>query len=76
MVKLGEVLKIEDELYEVVRKLKVRVGKTIPTEFIDDIKVVWHVDKVYKHGDTYYFVNEVTTVEPIYEQDSNTGEAN
>ena len=76
MVKLGEVLKIEDELYEVIRTLKVRVGKNIPTEFIDEIKAVWHIEKVYRHGDTYYFVNQVTTIEPIYEQDNNTGKVN
>jgi len=67
MVKLGEILNIQEELYEVIRTLKVRMGKNIPLDLIDEIKKVWMVEKVFKHGDTYYFVNEITTIEPSYE---------
>jgi len=76
MVKLGEILNIQEELYEVIRTLKVRMGKNIPLDLIDEIKKAWMVEKVFKHGEVYYFVNEITTIEPSYEQDTNTGEAN
>jgi Mg2+/Co2+ transporter CorB len=76
MVGKGRIVLIQDNMYEVVRILKLRPGAVLPTESANEIKEAWHAEKVFKHGDEYYFVNEVQVVEPIEdEQDRNTGEA-
>ena len=76
MVGVGRIVLIQDNMYEVVRILKLRLGAVLPTELANEIKEAWHAEKVFKHGDEYFFVNEVQTVEPLEdEQDRNTGEA-
>lgn len=76
MVGKGRIVLIQDNMYEVVRILKLRPGAVLPTESANEIKEAWHAEKVFKHGDEYFFVNEVQVVEPIEdEQDRNTGEA-
>lgn len=76
MVGRGRIVLIQDNMYEVVRILKLRPGAILPTESANEIKEAWHAEKVFKHGDEYFFVNEVQTVEPLEdEQDRNTGEA-
>lgn len=76
MVGKGRIVLIQDNMYEVVRILKLRPGAILPTESANEIKEAWHAEKVFKHGDEYFFVNEVQVVEPIEdEQDRNTGEA-
>ena len=73
---MGRIVLIQDNMYEVVRILKLRPGAILPTESANEIKEAWHAEKVFKHGDEYFFVNEVQTVEPLEdEQDRNTGEA-
>lgn len=75
MVGKGRIVLIQDNMYEVVRILKLRPGAVLPTESANEIKEAWHAEKVFKHGDEYFFVNEVQTVEPIEdEQDRNQGE--
>jgi len=75
MVGLGRTVFIQDTMYEIVRILKVKVGAVLPTESANEIKEAWHAEKVFKHGDEYFFVNEVQTVEPLEdEQDRNQGE--
>ena len=75
MVGVGRIVLIQDNMYEVVRILKLRLGAVLPTELANKIKEAWHAEKVFKHGDEYFFVNEVQTVEPIEdEQDRNQGE--
>jgi hypothetical protein len=72
MGNLGQVLKIQDELYTVVRTLKVALQKALTLEEVDYLKKIWHAEKVFRQGTTYFFVNEITVVEPIYEQDQGT----
>ena len=75
MVGLGRTVYIQDTMYEIVRILKVKMGAVLPTESTNEMKDAWHAEKVFKHGDEYYFVNEVTAIEPIEdEQDRNQGE--
>ena len=75
MVGKGRIVLIQDNMYEVVRILKLRPGAVLPTGSANEIKEAWHAEKVFKHGDEYFFVNEVQTVEPIEdEQDRNQGE--
>jgi len=75
MVGLGRTVFIQDTMYEIVRILKVKVGAVLPTESTNEMKEAWHAEKVFKHGDEYYFVNEVQTIEPLEdEQDGNQGE--
>ena len=75
MVGKGRIVLIQDNMYEVVRILKLRPGAILPTELANEIKEAWHAEKVFKHGDEYFFVNEVQTVEPLEdEQDRNQGE--
>lgn len=75
MVGLGRTVYIQDTMYEIVRVLRVKVGAVLPTESTNEMKEAWHAEKVFKHGDEYYFVNEVTAIEPIEdEQDGNQGE--
>lgn len=75
MVGLGRTVVIHDNIYEIVRILKVKVGAVLPVESTNEMLEAWHAEKVFKHGDEYYFVNEVKVVEPIEdEQDRNQGE--
>ena len=76
MVGIGQRIEIQGELYEVIRTAKAAVGKVLPTGFVEELKQHWHIDKIFKQGDVYYFVNEIKTIEPIEdEQDTDSGEA-
>jgi len=77
MVEVGRTLSIQDELFEVVRTLKIRPGGVLTSEQITELKKFWHAEKAFKQADQYFFVNEIKTVEPIEDeqQDGNTGEA-
>jgi translation elongation factor P/translation initiation factor 5A len=76
MIGIGNRIEIQGELYEIIRAIKVGMGKVLPTDFVNELKEYWHAEKTYKQGDVYYFVNEIETIEPIKdEQDRNTGEA-
>ena len=68
MVGKGRIVLIQDNMYEVVRILKLRPGAILPTELDNEIKEAWHAEKVFKHGDEYFFVNEVQTVEPLEDE--------
>jgi hypothetical protein len=73
---IGRVIEIQGELFEIVRTLRVGMGKVLPTDFSNEIKDAWHAERVFKQNDQYFFVNEIKTIEPIEdEQDGNTGEA-
>ncbi len=75
MVGLGRTISIQDTIYEIVRTLRVRQGAVISAESTNEMKEAWHAEKVFKHGDEYFFVNEVQVVEPIEdEQNTNQGE--
>jgi hypothetical protein len=77
MVEVGRTLSIQDELFEIVRTLKIRPGGVLTSEQISELKKFWHAEKAFKQADQYFFVNEIKTVEPIEDeqQDRNTGEA-
>ena len=76
MVGLGTRIEIQGELYEVIRTAKARAGKVLPTDFIEELKAFWHVEKIFRQADVYYFVNEIKTIEPIEdEQDRDSREA-
>jgi len=51
MVGKGRIVLIQDNMYEVVRILKLRPGAILPTELANEIKEAWHAEKVFKHGD-------------------------
>lgn len=72
MGSIGQVLRIQDELYTVVRTLRVGLAKSLNSEQVDALKAYWHAEKVFKQGETYYFVNEITVIEPLDEQDQRT----
>lgn len=73
---IGKIIEIQGELFEIIRTIKVGMGKVLPTEFANEIKDAWHAERVFRQNDQYYFVNEIKTIEPIEdEQDRNTGEA-
>ena len=75
MVTVGKIVYIQDTMYEIVRILKVKMGAVLPTESTNEMKETWHAEKVFKHGDEYFFVNEVQTIEPIDDdQDRDAGE--
>ena len=76
MLGIGRTLSVQDELYEVIRTLKVKPGGVLTSEQITELKKLWHAEKAFKQADQYFFVNEITTIEPIEdEQDRNSGEA-
>lgn len=65
MVGIGNRIEIQGELYEIIRTVKVGVGKVLPTDFVNELKDYWHIEKTFKQGDVYYFVNEIKTIEPL-----------
>jgi hypothetical protein len=77
MVGVGRTLSIQDELFEIVRTLRVKPGGVLTSEHITELKELWHAEKAFKQADQYFFVNEIKTIEPIEDeqQDGNTGEA-
>jgi hypothetical protein len=74
MFGVGRTLSIQNELYEIIRVLRVKPGGVLTSEHITELKELWHAEKAFKQADQYYFVNEITTVEPIQdEQDRDSG---
>lgn len=75
MVGIGRTLSIQDELYEIVRTLRVKPGGVLTSEQITELKGLWHAEKAFKQADQYFFVNEMKTIEPIEdEQDRDSRE--
>lgn len=75
MVGIGRTLSIQDELYEIVRTLRVKPGGVLTSEQITELKGLWHAEKAFKQADQYFFVNEIKTIEPIEdEQDRDSRE--
>ena len=60
---IGRVIEIQGELFEIVRTLRVGMGKVLPTDFSNEIKDAWHAERVFKQNDQYFFVNEIKTIE-------------
>ena len=76
MVGIGRTLSAQGELFEIVRTLRIKTGGVLTSEQITELKELWHAEKAFKQADQYFFVNEITTIEPIEdEQDRNSGEA-
>jgi len=77
MVGIGRTLSIQNELFEIVRTLKIKPGGVLTSEHITELKELWHAEKAFKQADQYFFVNEIKTIELIEDgkQDGNTGEA-
>lgn len=71
---LGEVITIHGELYQVVHKLKIPPGKVLPEDMVQEMRKYWMCEKTFRNKDILFFVNEIKTVEPIYDQDR--GETN
>jgi hypothetical protein len=75
MVTIGKLIQIQGEFFEVVRILRIGIGKVLPLELIEEGKRFWHAEKVFKQQDHYYFVNEIKSIEPITDdEDRNTRE--
>lgn len=68
MVGVGKIIEIQGELFEIVRVLKVAMGKILPLEHTDVIKEAWHAERVFRNNNEYYFVNTVQTIEPIQDE--------
>jgi hypothetical protein len=43
---IGRVIEIQGELFEIVRTLRVGMGKVLPTDFSNEIKDAWHAERV------------------------------
>lgn len=67
MVGIGQLITVQEELYEVQQTLKVNPYKVLPTDLTEEIKKYYRVDKIFKKDGLLYLVNEVTTVEPSYD---------
>lgn len=76
MVTIGPTIQVQGEFFEIVRTLRVGMGKILPSDLANELKDLWHAEKVFKQNDHYYFVNEITSIEIIQdEQDTDSGEA-
>jgi hypothetical protein len=67
VIAIGQIIKVEGELYEVQQTLKVNPYKAIPSDLTEEIKKYYRVDRIFKKDSLLYLVNEVTTVEPVYD---------
>lgn len=65
MIGLGKVIEIDDTQYEIKRTLPVPPGEILTKELTDEMRAYWMAEKVFKSGDTYYFVNEIEEVDFI-----------
>jgi len=45
MVGIGRTLSIQDELFEIVRTLKIKPGGVLTSEHITELKELWHAEK-------------------------------
>ena len=52
MVGIGRTLLIQDELYEIIRTLRVKTGGVLTSEQITELKELWHAEKAFKQADT------------------------
>lgn len=67
MVAIGQLITVQGELYEIQQTIKVNPYKVIPSDLTEEIKKHYQVDKIFKKEGLLYLVNEVTTIEPIYD---------
>ena len=67
MVAIGQMIQVQEELYEVQRTIKVDPYKVLPSDLSDEIKKYYQVDKIFKKDNLLYLVNDVTVVEPVYD---------
>ena len=67
MVTIGQIIQVQEELYEVQQTIKVNPYKVLPSDLSDEIKKHYRVDKIFKKENFLYLVNDVTTVEPVYD---------
>jgi len=67
MVAIGQLITVQGELYEIQQTIKVNPYKVIPSDLTEEIKKYYQVDKIFKKEGLLYLVNEVTTIEPIYD---------
>ena len=67
MVAIGQMIQVQEELYEVQQTIKVDPYKVLPSDLSDEIKKYYRVDKIFKKDNFLYLVNDVTVVEPVYD---------
>lgn len=67
MVGIGQLIEVQGELYEVKQTLRVDPHKVLPSDLSDEIRKYYRVDKIFKKENQLFLVNEVTTVEPLYD---------
>ena len=67
MVTIGQMIQVQEELYEVQQTIKVDPYKVLPSDLSDEIKKYYRVDKIFKKDNLLYLVNDVTVVEPVYD---------
>jgi hypothetical protein len=67
MVTIGQIIQVQEELYEVQQTIKVNPYKVLPSDLSDEIKRHYRVDKIFKKENFLYLVNDITTVEPVYD---------
>ena len=67
MVTIGQIIQVQEELYEVQQTIKVNPYKVLPSDLSDEIKKHYRVDKIFKKENFLYLVNDVTVVEPVYD---------
>ena len=72
MVGIGQLIEIQEEVYEVQLTIRVNPHKPLPSDLSEDLKNYYRVDKIFKKDNLIYLVNQVTVVEPEYED--RTGE--
>ena len=70
MVTIGRTFQTNEKLYEIIRVVKVKPGANLPKEHTDTLKSAFVAEKCFKHGDEYWFVNEIQDVEPILDQEA------
>jgi cell division protein FtsL len=67
MVGIGQMIQVQEELYEVQQTIKVDPYKVLPSDLSDEIKKYYRVDKIFKKDNLLYLVNDITVVEPVYD---------
>lgn len=67
MVGIGQLIHVQEEVYEVQGTLKVPPHKPIPSELVEEIKKHYRVEKTFRKDNLLYLVNEVKLIEPIYD---------
>ena len=67
MVTIGQIIQVQEEVYEVQQTMKVNPYKVLPSDLSDEIKRHYRVDKIFKKENFLYLVNDITTVEPVYD---------